>query len=83
VPTSIGPASRDPVAIAVDISGPRLRVTLADGREIAAPLEWFPTLRKASEAQRANWRLIGRGQGIYWPDVDEEVSVRQLLGEPS
>lgn len=56
-----------------------LRVTLADGRELAVPLEWFPRLRDATEKQRGNWRLIGRGQGIHWPDVDEDLSVAGLL----
>ena len=56
-----------------------LRVTLADGRELAAPLEWFPRLRDATETQRANWRLIGGGQGIHWPDVDEDIAISTLL----
>ena len=60
-----------------------LRVTLADGREISAPLEWFPRLRDATPAQRARWRLIGRGEGIHWEDLDEDVSVNALLGLPS
>jgi len=56
-----------------------LRVRLLDGREIAAPLEWFPKLRDATAAQRKNWRLIGRGYGIHWEDLDEDVSVAALL----
>ena len=46
---------------------------------VSAPLEWFPRLLRATPAQRANWRLIGRGVGIHWEDVDEDISVRSLL----
>ncbi|HYR58141.1 MAG TPA: DUF2442 domain-containing protein [Chthoniobacteraceae bacterium] len=56
-----------------------LTVTLADGRRVSAPLEWFPRLLRATPAQRANWSLIGRGVGIHWPDVDEDISVKSLL----
>jgi len=56
-----------------------LRIELADGREISVPLEWFPSLRDATEAQRSNWRLIGRGVGIHWEDLDEDISVAGLL----
>jgi hypothetical protein len=56
-----------------------LRVTLADGREIVAPLDWFPKLRNASRTQRAKWRLIGGGIGIHWEVIDEDISVKALL----
>lgn len=56
-----------------------LHVRLSDGREISVPLEWFPRLRDATDEQRRNWRLIGRGVGIHWEDVDEDVSVAGLL----
>ncbi|MDO9474181.1 MAG: DUF2442 domain-containing protein [Caulobacter sp.] len=56
-----------------------LRVTLADGRELSAPLEWFPRLRDATPEQRGHWRLIGGGEGIHWPDVDEDIAVVTLL----
>jgi hypothetical protein len=49
----------------------------ANGAE--APLAWFPRLLRARPKQRANWRLIGRGIGIHWDDVDEDISVRTLL----
>ena len=60
-----------------------MRVTPADGREISAPLAWFPRLRDASDAQRANWRLIGHGEGVHSPDLDEDMSVNALLGLPT
>jgi len=54
-------------------------VALADGRTIAAPIVWPPRLAEATPSQRKNWRLIGRGQGICWPDIDEDISVASLL----
>jgi hypothetical protein len=68
-------------ATAVDVSTDEssLRVVLADGRELTVPLEWFPRLRDATPEQRRNWRFIGRGQGVHWPDVDEDISVAGLL----
>ncbi len=70
-----------PVADAVDVTFTRdsLVVTLADGRCVSAPLEWFPRLLRATARQRRNWRLIGGGVGIHWEDVDEDISVRSLL----
>jgi hypothetical protein len=56
-----------------------IRVQLSDAREISVPLEWFPKLRDATEKQRANWRLIGKGAGIHWEDIDEDLSVEGLL----
>jgi hypothetical protein len=61
-----------------------LTVRLVDGRSISAPLEWYPRLHRATPAQRANWRLIGEGHGIHWPDVDEDISTIMLIeGLPS
>lgn len=57
----------------------KLVVLLSDGREIAVPIDWFPKLRDASETARNNWRFIGNGQGIHWPDLDEDISVGGLL----
>ena len=56
-----------------------LYVQLADGREVGAPLEWFPKLLRATAAQRRKWRLIGRGVGIHWKDLDEDVSVKGIM----
>jgi hypothetical protein len=69
----------DASAVDVTTDDSSLHVTLADGRELAVPLEWFPRLRDATPEQRKNWRLIGRGQGIHWADVDENISVAGLL----
>ena len=57
----------------------RLHVRLLDGRELSVPLEWFPKLRAATAAQRKRWRLIGRGVGIHWEALDEDLSVAGLL----
>jgi hypothetical protein len=57
-------------------------VHMQDGRSLTVPLEWFPRLRDASAEQRSNWKLIGSGTGIHWPDIDEDISVAGLLGLP-
>ena len=77
----MGTSAVEPDATAVDVTTDEssLRVVLADGRELAVPLEWFPRLRDATPEQRSNWRLIGRGRGIHWEDVDEDISVVGLL----
>lgn len=59
-----------------------IHVSLADGREISAPLEWFPRLKYASDDQRQQWELIGRGVGIHWEAIDEDISIAGLLGLP-
>jgi hypothetical protein len=69
----------DSRAIAVEVDSDSLHVTLADGRRISVPLEWFPRLRDSSPTQRANWRFIGPGIGIHWEEIDEDISVRSLL----
>lgn len=67
------------VATDVSFDGDRLRVDLSDGRQISAPLDWFPRLFQATPEQRQGWELIGRGIGIHWPEVDEDLSVAGLL----
>ena len=73
-----------PIAQDVAITGDTLRVELRDGRTISVPLAWFPRLTHASRRERDHWRLIARGQGIHWQDLDEDISVENLLaGRPS
>lgn len=61
-----------------------LVVELTDGRTVITPLAWYPRLLHATKAQRNHWRLLGRGIGINWPDVDEDLSVDGMLaGTPS
>jgi len=69
----------DPTATDVRVTTDSLHVILADGRELTAPLAWFPRLLNAQSEQRQYWRLIGRGQGIHWPEIDEDISVASLL----
>ena len=74
----------DPRAKEVVVTDDELSVLLADGRRILVPLAWFPRLLRATPAQRARFEVIGDGQGIHWPDVDEDLSVAGLLrGTPS
>lgn len=73
-----------PKAENVRVSKDTLIVDLSDGRTISSPLEWFPRLLHATSEERSNWRLIGRGHGIHWEDIDEDISVEGLLaGKPS
>jgi hypothetical protein len=61
-----------------------LTVELDDGRTISVPLAWYPRLKEASPTERDHWRLIGRGEGIHWMDIDEDISVQGLIsGMPS
>lgn len=69
----------EPLAVDVTCSDNALQVVLADGREIAVPLVWFPRLLNATPEQRKEWRLIGGGIGIHWEPVDEDISVESLL----
>jgi hypothetical protein len=73
-----------PTAESVAITEDTLTVDLSDGRTVSVPLAWFPRLLHASPQERKNWRLIGKGQGIHWVVLDEDVSVEGLLtGKPS
>lgn len=73
-----------PDAENVTLAEDTLTVELSDGRTLSVPLVWFPRLVHASPAERNNWRLIGKGQGIHWEDLDEDISVEGLLaGKPS
>ena len=56
-----------------------LTVDLADGRTISVPLAWYPRLQNGSRKERSNWRMIGKGEGIHWPDLDEDLSVEGML----
>ncbi len=73
-----------PNAESVIVTEDTLSVDLSDGRSISVPLAWFPRLVHASQEERSNWGLIGKGQGIHWQDIDEDISVQNLLaGRPS
>ena len=73
-----------PNAENVTITEDTLSVDLSDGRTISVPLAWFPRLLQSTTEERNNWRLIGKGRGIHWEDIDEDISVEGLLaGRPS
>lgn len=68
----------------VVITGDGLTVDLNDGRSISVPLAWYPRLLHGTPEERNNWRLIGNAEGIHWPDLDEDISIENLLlGKPS
>jgi hypothetical protein len=69
-------------AASVRFDDGRLIVRLIDGRELSVPLGWFPRLLAGTPEQRSQWRLIGQGTGIHWPDLDEDIGVPRLLGLP-
>lgn len=68
----------------VQVTDDALIVDLSDGRTVSVPLAWFPRLLHGMPRERNKWRLIGAGEGIHWPDLDEDISVENLiLGKPS
>ncbi len=68
----------------VGVTEDTLAVDLSDGRTISVPLAWFPRLLHGTPEERNNWRFIGDKEGIHWPDLDEDISVENLLaGKPS
>jgi len=78
------PLNVEPLAQAVRCTDTELIVSLADGRVVSVPLVWFPRLANASPDERNQFELLGHGQGIHWPAVDEDISVMGLLaGHPS
>ncbi|OGL41058.1 MAG: hypothetical protein A2042_03195 [Candidatus Schekmanbacteria bacterium GWA2_38_11] len=73
-----------PSAVNVTVTEDTLSIDLSDGRTVSVPLAWFPRLAHATVEERNNWRLIGKGHGIHWPDLDEDISVEGLIaGKPS
>ena len=69
----------DASAVDVSVGENAILIRLADGREISAPLAWYPRLLDATPEQRSRWRLIGGGYGINWEELDEDISVRGLM----
>ena len=72
------------LAKTVVVGGETLTAEISDGRTISVPLAWYPRLLDATPDERDNLQLIGNGEGIHWPELDEDVSVENLLnGQPS
>lgn len=76
---STSAAERIALATEVTFGSDDMTVILADGRKLSIPLAWFPRLAKASSAALSNYQLLGDGEGIHWPDLDEDISVDGLL----
>ena len=73
-----------PAAQQVVITDDALTVDLSDGRTISVPLAWYPRLLHGTQNERNNWRFIGGNEGMHWPDLDEDISVKNIiLGKPS
>lgn len=68
-----------PLAVSVDFTDSELIVSLTDGRTLTVPIIWFKSLSMASREQLNDWELLGEGEGIHWPQLDEDLSVRGLL----
>lgn len=68
-----------PVAANVTVTEDTLSVDLSDGRTISVPLAWFPRLLHGTKKERHNWRVIGKGYGLHWEDLDEDISIENLL----
>ena len=74
----------EPRATKVAVTDEALVVDLSDGRTLSVPLAWYPRLLYGTAAERQHWQLIGQGDGIHWPELDEDISVEGLLaGRPS
>jgi hypothetical protein len=73
-----------PLALSVRVTQDTLHVDLSDGRTMSVPLEWYPRILHATLEERKQWRLIGKGRGIHWEALDEDISVEDLIaGRPS
>ncbi|MCC6492210.1 MAG: DUF2442 domain-containing protein [Pirellulales bacterium] len=70
---------RDVFAESVQFSNDSMTIRLDDGRALSVPLAWYPRLLHGGDAERSNYELIGDGEGIHWPDLDEDVSIEGLL----
>ncbi len=82
--TSSTTETRAPRAQGITITGDSLVVDLTDGRSLSVPIAWYPRLAHGTPAERGEWRLIGNGEGVHWPRLDEDISVSSLLaGLPS
>lgn len=75
---------RVPTVTDLNVTDDTLTVELSDGRSLSVPLAWFPRLLHGSSSERNDWRTIGSGHGIHWPQLDEDISVESLIaGHPS
>ena len=80
--TSTQAPDRFPTAVAADVRDDRLLVTLVDGRELSVPIAWWDWLAGATDAQRSDLEIIEGGQGLWWDQLDDGLSVPGLFGLP-
>ena len=78
---TVAPAIEHARARDVQFQEDMLLVRMEDGRALMVPLAWYPRLAQATPLERGHWELIGRGVGIHWPDIDEDLSVACMLGD--
>jgi len=77
-------AKPEPLATNVEVTEEEIIAQLTDGRTITVPLAWSWRLSEATPEQRNTFRIIGSGEGVHWPDIDEDISVRSMLeGTPA
>jgi hypothetical protein len=82
--TTLAVEIRPATARNVVVTEESVTVELDDGRTISVPVAWYPRLLHATPKERNNWRLIAKGEGIHWPDLDEDISIENILfGKPS
>lgn len=72
-------ASSDPRIMAVEVTGEVISAQLADGRSVSVPLAWSWRLSNATPEQRNHFEIIGMGEGVHWPEIDEDISARGML----
>ena len=72
-------ASNEPRIVSLDVTEDSIRAELADGRTVSVPLAWSWRLAEVTPEQRKNFEFIGNGEGVHWPDVDEDISARGML----
>ncbi len=77
---SISTINKSRFATDLSFTETKMIIQLEDGRELSVPLEWFAKLRNATKEQLEKWRFIGKGEGIHWEELDEDISVENLLG---
>jgi len=77
--SSLSLGMRTVTVLRVTVSEDSLAVDLSDGRTVSVPLMWYPRLVHATPRERRNWRLIAGGQGIHWPELDEDLSVEGIV----
>ena len=71
-----------PQAREIEITEDTLVIHVKDGRTLAVPLAWFPRLLDATKAQLVNYQIVGGGEALHWPEIDEDISVPRLFGLP-